>query len=161
MRCPTCGTDDDRVVDSRPTGDGEAIRRRRECSRCHSRFTTFERVELPVLLVRKRDGTTQPFDRAKVRDGMNRAAKGRIDPDTVERAVAQVEAALRADAQREIESQQVGLQVLAQLRALDPVSYVRYASVYKDFQGAEDFEAELHRLRREQEAGLDPTSPEP
>lgn len=156
MRCPTCGTDDDRVVDSRPAGDGEAVRRRRECNGCHRRFTTFERVELPALLVRKRDGATQPFDRAKVRDGMNRAAKGRIDPDTIERAVAEVEAALREAGQREVESQQVGLQVLAQLRALDPVSYVRYASVYKDFQGAEDFEAELHRLRREQEAVAGP-----
>lgn len=150
MRCPNCGGDDDRVVDSRPASDGEAIRRRRECNACRSRFTTFERVELPVLLVRKRDGVTQPFDRAKVRDGMSRAAKGRIEPDAIERAVAQVEAALREPGAREVESQQVGLQVLAQLRDLDPVSYVRYASVYKDFQGAEDFEAELHRLRAEQ-----------
>ncbi|HEX9889365.1 MAG TPA: transcriptional regulator NrdR [Nitriliruptorales bacterium] len=150
MRCPNCGTDDDRVVDSRPADDGDAVRRRRECRGCHSRFTTFERIELPVLLVGKRDGTTQPFDRAKVRDGMSRAAKGRIDAETIERAVAEVEAALREDGTREVESQRVGLQVLTQLRELDPVSYVRYASVYKDFQGAEDFEAELHRLRAEQ-----------
>ncbi len=149
MRCPTCSTDDDRVVDSRPSTDGAAIRRRRECRGCGERFTTFERVELPELLVRKRSGTVSPFSRDKVLNGMHRAAKGRVAPVELDRAALAVEQALRALGQREVASEQVGLQVLAQLRDLDPVAYVRFASVYKDFQGPEDFEKELHSLRKE------------
>ena len=149
MRCPTCGTDDDRVVDSRPSQDGQAIRRRRECRRCGVRFTTFERIELPELLVRKRSGDVLPFDRSKVLDGMSRAAKGRVPAADLERAATEVEANLRAADQREVSSEQVGLQVLAQLRDLDPVAYVRFASVYKDFQGPEDFEKELSSLRKD------------
>lgn len=149
MRCPTCGADDDRVVDSRPSQDGEAIRRRRECRGCGARFTTFERVELPELLVRKRSGDVLPFSRTKVLDGMSRAAKGRVATEALERAATEVESALRALGLREVTSEQVGLQVLSQLRELDPVAYVRFASVYKDFQGPEDFEKELSSLRKE------------
>lgn len=149
MRCPTCRTDDDRVVDSRPSPEGDAVRRRRECRGCGSRFTTFERVELPELVVRKRSGATLPFRRAKVLEGMARAAKGRIAYAELERAAAMVEASLRADSAREISSEQVGLTVLAQLREHDPVAYVRFASVYKNFEGPEDFEAELHELRKD------------
>jgi transcriptional repressor NrdR len=149
VRCPTCGADDDRVVDSRPTADGEAIRRRRECRACGVRFTTFERVELPELFVRKRFGSVAPFSRSKVLEGMQRAAKGRVEPGELERAAARVEQALRESGRREVTSEQVGLQVLAHLRDLDPVAYVRFASVYKDFQGPEDFEKELHSLRKD------------
>ena len=148
MRCPACAVDDDRVVDSRPGPDGAAIRRRRECRRCGERFTTFERVELPELLVRKRAGTVSVFSRDKVLRGMQRAAKGRVAAEELERAADAVERGLRMFAQREVDSEQVGLQVLAQLRELDPVAYVRFASVYKDFQGPEDFEQELHSLRK-------------
>jgi transcriptional repressor NrdR len=149
VRCPSCGADDDRVVDSRPSTSGDAIRRRRECRTCGLRFTTFERVELPELLVRKRSGAVTPFDRMKVLDGIGRAAKGRIDPETLETAAKQVEFALRETHVREVSSEQVGLQVLAQLRDLDEVTYVRFASVYRDFQHPEDFEQELSRLRKE------------
>lgn len=149
MRCPGCGADDDRVVDSRPSPVGDAIRRRRECRACGVRFTTFERLELPPLHVRKRSGSVTPFDRAKVFEGMARAAKDRVAPDDLERAAAAVEMSLRSDGAREVSSEQVGLQVLAQLRDLDPVAYVRFASVYKDFQGPEDFEKELSSLRKE------------
>ena len=149
MRCPSCGSDDDRVVDSRPIQDGQAIRRRRECRRCDVRFTTFERIELPELVVRKRSGDAMPFSRAKVLDGMARSAKGRVPADELGRAAAEVESALRETGQREVTSEQVGLQVLAQLRELDPVAYVRFASVYKDFQGPEDFEMELSSLRKD------------
>ena len=149
MRCPSCGADDDRVVDSRPSTDGEAIRRRRECIVCRSRFTTFERVELPELLVRKRNGTLSSFSRSKVLDGMHRSAKDRIPAEELERASFAVEASLRELGLREVTSEQVGLQVLVQLKELDPVAYVRFASVYKDFQGPEDFEKELHSLRKE------------
>ncbi|MGH3441341.1 MAG: transcriptional regulator NrdR [Nitriliruptorales bacterium] len=148
MRCPSCGEDDDRVVDSRPASEGEAIRRRRECGVCGLRYTTFERVELPELVVLKSSGTTEAFDRAKVREGIARAAKGRIEPEAVERAAAAVETALRANGARQATSEQVGLHVLGQLRDLDEVAYVRFASVYKDFQGPEDFEKELKSLRK-------------
>jgi transcriptional repressor NrdR len=149
VRCPTCGADDDRVVDSRPSQDGEAIRRRRECASCRVRFTTFERIELPELRVRKRSGDVAPFARTKVLDGMSRSAKGRVPAESLERAAAAVEAALRDLGQVEVTSEQVGLQVLSQLRELDPVAYVRFASVYKDFQGPEDFEMELSSLRKD------------
>jgi len=149
LRCPGCGLDEDRVIDSRPSPTGDAIRRRRECRECGLRFTTFERVEVPELLVRKRSGALSVFDRARVLDGMARAAKGRVDSPVLEEAAAAVERELRALGVREISSEQVGLQVLAQLRALDPVAYVRFASVYKDFQGPEDFETELSSLRKD------------
>lgn len=150
MRCPSCGVDDDRVVDSRPSTSGDAIRRRRECRACGLRFTTFERVEQPELLVVKRSGAIAPFSRKKVIDGMARAGKGRLAPEELEAAAAEVENALRATAQREVTSEQVGLQVLTQLRELDQVAYVLFASVYKDFQGPEDFEQELSSLRKEE-----------
>ncbi|MEX0592010.1 MAG: transcriptional regulator NrdR [Nitriliruptoraceae bacterium] len=149
MRCPHCGADDDRVVDSRPTPDGDAIRRRRQCHSCDSRFTTFERIDLPELMVTKRSGSAVPFSRDKVLDGMSRAAKGRIDTTDLERAAASIETALRARGEREIDSEQVGLQVLAHLKDLDPVAYVRFASVYKNFEGPEDFELELSELRKD------------
>lgn len=149
MRCPGCGADDDRVVDSRPATAGDAVRRRRECHACGLRFTTFERVELPELLVRKRSGALSAFDRQKVHDGMARAAKGRVQAEDLEHAAAAVERAVRAEGTREVASEAVGLQVLIQLRDLDPVAYVRYASVYKDFQRAEDFELELSSLAKD------------
>lgn len=148
MRCPSCGEDRDRVVDSRPSQDNEVVRRRRECQGCGDRFTTFERIELPELVVRKRSGALVSFDRSKVREGIARAGKGRIDPEQIEHAVAGVESGLRKEG-REVTSEQVGLQVLAQLRELDETAYIRFASVYKDFQGAEDFEKELKSLRKE------------
>jgi len=149
VRCPGCGADDDRVVDSRPAVTGDAIRRRRECRSCGLRFTTFERVELPELLVRKRSGALHPFERQKVQDGIARAAKGRVPTEELERAAAAVERAVRSEGTREVTSETVGLQVLLQLRDLDPVAYVRYASVYKDFQKAEDFELELSSLAKD------------
>ena len=149
MRCPSCGIDKDKVVDSRPADDGLAVRRRRECQACGVRFTTFERVEAPGIMVRKRSGTVMPFSRQKVLDGMVRSAKGRVPIEELERAATDVEATIRSYGEAEVTSEQVGLQVLTQLRDLDPVAYVRFASVYKDFQGPEDFETELLQLRKE------------
>ena len=149
MRCPDCGQDDDHVVDSRPQPGGEAIRRRRACRRCGGRFTTFERIERPPLLVRKRSGAVVPFEVARVLDGMARAAKDRVERPVLEETASDIERALRDAGRREVTSEQVGLQVLARLRELDEVTYVRYASVYKDFQRPEDFEEELSELRKE------------
>lgn len=149
MHCPRCGVDDDRVVDSRPADRGSAVRRRRECHACGDRFTTFERVEMPEVMVRKRSGAVSPFSRQKVLDGMVRAAKGRVAHESLEQAAREVDVEIRGFGEPEVTSEQVGLQVLAQLRELDPVAYVRFASVYKDFQGPEDFEKELVHLRKE------------
>jgi len=149
MRCPDCGKDDDHVVDSRPQPDGESIRRRRECDACGGRFTTFERIERPPLLVRKRSGTVVPFEMHRVLEGMTRAAKDRIERSLLEETAMDIERSLRALGRREVTSEHVGLQVLARLRVLDEVTYVRYASVYKDFQRPEDFEEELSELRKE------------
>lgn len=148
MRCPICSVDNDRVVDSRPADGGSAVRRRRECLGCRRRFTTFERVELPVLEVRKRSGALVRFSRDRVRDGMARAAKGRIPAAEIDLAAAEVERALRDLNVSEVSSEQVGLQVLVKLRELDQVAYVRFASVYKNFQDAEDFASELSSLRK-------------
>lgn len=153
MRCPACAVDDDHVIDSRPTDDGLTIRRRRECAACSHRFTTYERIELPGLLVRKRSGVVSPFERDKVLEGMLRAAKNRVPPQDLAEAAVQVEAVLRREAAEavtdQVTSEQVGLAVLVQLRDLDPVAYVRFASVYKNFQGPEDFESEVSELRKE------------
>jgi transcriptional repressor NrdR len=149
VRCPSCGEDDDKVVDSRPADNGVAIRRRRACNSCNTRYTTVERPLLSVLEIRKRNGRTRPFDIDKVRTGIDRSANGRLDRDVVLDAADAVERALRADGDRIINSEQVGLEVLAQLRLLDPVAYVRFASVYKNFEGPEDFEQELDELSKE------------
>lgn len=149
MRCPSCGADDDRVVDSRPADTGGAIRRRRECLTCHERFSTMERPLLPALDVRKRNGDVRAFDLDKVRQGIDRASNGRLDDDVVGDAAAAVERGLRGLGSRVVTSEQVGLEVLAQLRRLDPVAYVRFASVYKNFEGPEDFEQELSALLKD------------
>ncbi len=148
MRCPWCSVDDDRVVDSRLADEGAAIRRRRECLSCGRRFTTFERVdELPLWVV-KRSGDREPFDRAKVVAGVRAASKNRPVGDEAMIELAQrVEDALRERA-TEPTTQQVGLAVLEQLKALDDVAYVRFASVYKGFEDLGDFEREVGLLTK-------------
>ena len=150
MRCPYCSADGDRVVDSRAAEDGAAVRRRRACRSCGQRFSTFERVEQPALVVRKRDTRLEPFDRDKVRAGIEKAtANLPVDGHAVRRAVAGVEARLRATGRREVTSEQVGAEVLSALRALNTVAYVRFASVHKGFTSAEDFARELSRLKED------------
>jgi transcriptional repressor NrdR len=152
MRCPWCASDDDRVVDSRPADGGAATRRRRECGSCGRRFTTFERVEGVGLIVIKRDGTMDPFDREKVAAGITKAIKNRpVTPDQVRQVVDRVEERLRRKGP-EVTSQQVGIEVLAALTKLDQVAYMRFASVYKDFQGITDFERELGALQKREPA---------
>lgn len=148
MRCPFCGTDDDRVIDSRPSEDGGTIRRRRACAGCGRRFTTFERVEEAPLLVLKRDGSKEQFDPAKLVSGLEKACKNRpITTAQILRMTSDVEETLRARGQREVESQEVGIELLNALRELDAVAYMRFASVYKDFQDPADFQRELASLR--------------
>ncbi len=146
MRCPWCGSDDDRVVESRNAEDGTAIRRRRECSECKRRYTTFERVEGVPLLVVKRGGYAEPFDRVKVEAGLRAACKNRpVDDSTLQEIVAEVEETLRGQGDR-VPSEEVGRAVLERLRAVDEVAYVRFASVYKDFDDARDFQREIRAL---------------
>lgn len=148
MRCPFCGTTDVKVIDSRTAEGGTAIRRRRECLGCTRRFTTFERVEDLVLMVVKRSGARVPFERAKVTDGIRRAAKNRPIPEEgIAAMVRSVETQLRSEGP-EVASEVVGRAVLEQLRMVDEVAYVRFASVYKGFADAGDFEREIGLLQK-------------
>ena len=146
MNCPFCEHGETKVVDSRVAGRG-AIRRRRECLVCSQRFTTFERTEEAQLLVVKRDGARQPFDRRKLMDGLVRACVKRpVALEEVERAAVTIEARLRNGVRDEVASSQIGEEALTVLRDLDRVAYVRFASVYRSFQSVAEFERELRRL---------------
>ena len=141
MRCPYCGSEDSQVKDSRPAEDGAAIRRRRICPDCGGRFTTFERVQLRELMVLKKTGRKAPFDRDKLMRSFEIALRKRpVDRDRIERAVSGIVRRLESSGETEISSEEIGLQVLEALKSLDDVAFVRYASVYRDFSHAEDFE---------------------
>ena len=145
MYCPYCRNEDSRVVDSRPVDEGTSIRRRRECTTCGRRFTTQETAALYII---KRSGATEPFSREKVVAGVRKACQGRpVNDDDLALLAQRVEEALRESGRAEIEAQEVGLAILAPLRELDEVAYLRYASVYRSFESLEDFEAEISLLR--------------
>jgi transcriptional repressor NrdR len=147
LRCPYCKGLEDRVVDSRLAEGGAAIRRRRECAHCGRRYTTFERAEPVEVRVVKRSGEREPFDREKVIAGMVKACKNRpVSREAIERVADDILAALGADGTTEVTSAAIGLAVLERLRELDDVAYVRFASVYKDFQEVTDFEREVGQL---------------
>jgi transcriptional repressor NrdR len=147
MLCPYCGEEEDKVVDSRLAEEGRAIRRRRECLNCGRRYTTFERPEEVPLLVLKRNGVEEPFAREKITDGISAATKNRpVTEAEIEALADDVEEAMRADARRPVPSAEIGREVLERLRNLDEVAYLRFASVYKDFQELDDFERELGQL---------------
>ncbi|WP_046865267.1 transcriptional regulator NrdR [Microvirga massiliensis] len=147
MRCPYCGSLDTQVKDSRPTDDASAIRRRRICSDCGGRFTTFERVQLRELTVLKRSGRRVPFDRDKLQRSVEIALRKRpVDPERVERMINGIVRQLEALGENEISSETVGELVMEGLKGLDDVAYVRFASVYKNFREAKDFEEILERL---------------
>jgi transcriptional repressor NrdR len=147
VRCPYCRANDDKVVDSRVADDAAAIRRRRECLACGRRYTTYERVEDVPLLVAKRSGASEPFDAAKLRAGIERAATGRLDEAAIDAIVADIEEELRSMG-GEVPSDRVGMAVLERLRALDHVAYLRFASVYKGFEDLADFEREVGELQK-------------
>ena len=147
MRCPYCGRDDTQVKDSRPAEEGAAIRRRRSCPGCQSRFTTFERVQLRELTVLKTDGRRVPFDREKLARSIRIALRTRpVDEDRVERIVNGIQRKLETEAESEVTSRQIGEIVMESLRAVDQVAYVRFASVYRNFGEAKDFRAFLGEL---------------
>ncbi len=146
VRCPYCAADDDRVVDSRLAEDGSAIRRRRECSVCHQRFTTFERIDEVGVMVVKRSGERESFSRSKILSGVRAACKNRpVETETLESLVNGIEDIVRA-AGRDVTSEEVGLATLNALRLVDDVAYVRFASVYKGFADASDFAREVGNL---------------
>ncbi len=148
MRCPQCSSMDDKVVDSRSAEEGGAIRRRRECLACGGRFTTYERLEEVPFVVVKRSGQREPFDRAKIVAGVGAAAKNRpVSLQDMEGLAAEAEEELRLSGP-EVSAQQIGVVVLERLRLLDEVTYLRFASVYKDFSGAVDFQREAVLLTK-------------
>jgi transcriptional repressor NrdR len=147
MRCPFCGNGDTQVKDSRPTEDNAAIRRRRFCPACGSRFTTFERVQLRDLIVVKKNGQRSPFDREKLGRSIRIACRKRpVDEERIERIVSGLQRRLESSGETEIDSKIIGEMVMESLRGLDPVAYVRFASVYRNFREAKDFEEFVETL---------------
>ncbi len=153
MRCPSCGSLDTQVKDSRPTEDSAAIRRRRVCLACSFRFTTFERVQLRELTVMKRNGRRVPFDRDKLARSIEVSLRKRnVDPDRVEQMISRIVRELESIGENEVTSETIGETVMAHLRELDDVAYVRFASVYRNFREAKDFRAVLGELSSDAEA---------
>ncbi len=147
MKCPFCGHQEDKVVDSRASSDGRSIRRRRECLSCGKRFTTYEQVEEQPLMVIKKDGRREPFDRHKVLAGLVKACEKRpVSMDDLERLVDELERELSQQFEREVPSREIGERLMPRLHRLDPVAYVRFASVYREFKDVEQFMRELKDL---------------
>mgnify|MGYP000061870249 CR=1 FL=1 len=149
MHCPFCREIDTKVIDSRLVAGGDQVRRRRECVTCGERFTTFESAELVMPRIVKRDGTREPFNEDKLRAGMLRALEKRpVGMDAIEASLNELKFALRLRGEREVAAQELGRLVMDALRALDDVAYVRFASVYRDFQDVSEFQQEIERLGR-------------
>ncbi len=147
MHCPFCSTQETKVIDSRLVAGGHQIRRRRECIQCHERFTTFEVAELVMPRVVKRDGKREPFDEEKLRAGMLRALEKRpVSTEKVEQSVNKIKSALRATGERELSSEMVGNLIMVELKELDKVAYVRFASVYRSFEDIKEFGEEIAKL---------------
>ncbi|MCC6644696.1 MAG: transcriptional repressor NrdR [Polyangiaceae bacterium] len=147
MRCPACGNEDDRVIDSRTSERGECTRRRRECTACGRRFTTYERVELVASQVAKKDGRREPYDREKLLGGVRVACKKRpVSVAQIDELASRIEAEVAELGDKEIDSRFLGERVMAHLRALDEVAYVRFASVYREFRSISAFREELGKL---------------
>jgi transcriptional repressor NrdR len=150
MRCPFCSANDTRVIDSRLVGEGDQIRRRRECVTCNERFTTYELAELTYPHINKSDGRREQFNEDKLRAGMYRALEKRpVDREQIELAVARIKHKLRAAGEREVKSRMLGDWVMEELRGLDQVAYVRFASVYRSFEDVRAFLDEIERLENE------------
>ena len=147
MKCPYCGKDNTRVIDSRPADDGDSIRRRRECDECHKRFTTYEKVETIPMIVIKKDNNRETYDRAKIEGGVFRACHTRpISAAQIEAMIDDVEACIFNKEEREISSEEIGELVMGKLKDLDSVAYVRFASVYREFKDVNTFMDELKKI---------------
>ena len=149
MRCPFCGSLEDRVVDSREGEGGKVIRRRRKCLKCKRRFTTYEEVEENRLMVIKRDGRREPFKREKLKIGILKSCEKRpIKSERIERIIDEICGRLRGNYEKEVPSEEIGKLVIKRLRRLDEIAYVRFASVYRQFKDVDEFTAEIKRIRR-------------
>ncbi|WP_028670730.1 transcriptional regulator NrdR [Saccharospirillum impatiens] len=149
MHCPFCKAQDTKVIDSRLVAEGEQVRRRRECLQCGERFTTYEGAELVMPRIVKQNGNREPFDEAKLRAGLQRALEKRpVSVEEVEAALARIKQSLRATGERELPSRRLGEVVMNELRELDQVAYVRFASVYRSFQDLNEFRSEIDRLEK-------------
>lgn len=147
MKCPYCGNQDDKVIDSRSSGDGNFIRRRRECLKCERRFTTYEHIEETSLMVIKRDGRREPFDRKKLLSGVLKACEKRpVSMERLENLVDTIEMSLRRNFEKEVNTTEIGELVMKHLHKLDEVAYVRFASVYRSFKDLNQFMKELKEL---------------
>ena len=147
MKCPFCGFEESKVIDSRPTDEGERIRRRRECVKCGKRFTTYEIIESVPILVVKKDKSREAFDRNKLMNGMMRACEKRpVSFDELERISEEIEQNLQNSLEREVSTEAIGEQVMDKLRSVDEVAYVRFASVYRQFKDIDTFMHELNKL---------------
>jgi len=152
MHCPFCGADDTKVIDSRLVAEGDSVRRRRECQTCADRFTTFETAELVMPRVVKSDGTREPFNEEKLRNGLQKALEKRpVSIEEIESCLNRITHELRSTGERELPSRRVGEEVMKELRKIDGVAYVRFASVYRDFQDVSEFQAEIQKLTRTSE----------
>ncbi len=155
MKCPFCQADNDKVIDSRASEDGVATRRRRQCNACKRRYTTYERVERTTVRVVKKDGARAPFDRIRLKQGLEKACwKRPISDADIESVIAEVENYIEANCESEVESRYLGEIVMEQLRELDQVAYVRFASVYREFKDARDFVDELRPMLTESKRGI-------
>jgi transcriptional repressor NrdR len=151
MKCPHCSHPEDHVIDSRPVETGNVIRRRRECMSCNKRFTTYERFEVVPFMVLKSDDRRESFSREKLRKGISRACKKRpISSEQIERLLSEIETTLQENYVMEVSSKAIGDLILAKLKALDPVAYIRFASVYKQFSDVDTFIEEIRGLKQEQ-----------
>lgn len=150
MRCPYCGYEDSKVVDSRPADEGSSIRRRRECLQCEKRFTTYETVESLPMIVIKKDGSRQSFDRSKILRGIQRSCEKRpVSAADMERMTAEIEQDIQNALEREVSTDVIGEKVMEKLKAADEVAYVRFASVYRQFKDINTFMAELNKILAE------------
>lgn len=150
MQCPFCGARDTKVIDSRLAGEGDQVRRRRECIECNERFTTYENAELIMPRIIKRDGRRSPFDDAKLRSGIQKALEKRpVSTDRIEQALSRIKHQLRVTGEREVPSRLIGEWIMEELKQLDQVAYVRFASVYRSFEDVAEFRREIDRLEAE------------
>jgi len=155
MRCPFCGADETKVIDSRLANEGDSVRRRRECLTCSERFTTFETAELALPRIVKTDGIREPFDEEKLRRGMQRALEKRpVNTERVEAAISRIKSLLRSTGDREVSSQRLGEWVMDALADLDHVAYIRFASVYRSFEDVSAFRDAIERLENEPSAEI-------
>ena len=161
MKCPRCGHEDDKVVDSRIVRDGRGVRRRRECLHCQERFTTYETIETRPVLVVKRSGERAPYDRSKIVVGVTKACEKRpVSLEEIEMIVDRLEQRLASSGRREVPSEVIGRMALDELREVDEVAYVRFASVYRSFQSVDEFFALLRDLRRQDDTAGSASDPD-